>query len=280
MATIRETLRAAAARLDAAGVPIPDYDAAELLAHVLDEDRLLMKFNSHRQMKEGDAAAFEALLARRERREPLQYIIGETDFMGLTFAVSPHVLIPRPDTEILCEEAIRRIGKRAVRVLDIGTGSGALACAIAKHCPQADVTAVDISPEALETAKANAERNGVQVRFLLSDCFEAVRGEAFDMIVSNPPYISDAEMEALEPEVLSEPHLALRADDNGLAFYERISREAGEFLVPGGWLLFEIGWQQRDAVMALVKAHIGEPFAMKDYGDNWRVVGAELLPPA
>jgi len=274
MATIREALRAAQARLDAAGVPIADHDAAVLLAHVLHEDMLMMKFNSHRQLGEADARAYEALLERREKREPLQYITGETGFMGLTFSVSPHVLIPRPDTEILCEEAIRRIGKNAVRVLDIGTGSGALACSIKEHCPGAQVTAVDISEEALKTAKANAERNGVSVRFLLSDCFEAVKCEKFDMIVSNPPYISDEEMRGLEPEVLSEPHLALRADSNGLAFYERISREAKEYLAPGGVLLFEIGWKQKDAVSVLLRTHIGEPFALKDYGDNWRVVGA------
>lgn len=275
MATIREALRSAQRRLESAGVPLADHDAAMLLAHVLDEDMLMMRFNAHRALGAQDEAAFEALLARREKREPLQYILGETDFMGLTFAVSPHVLIPRPDTEILCEEAIRRIGKSAARVLDIGTGSGALACAIKAHCPQAEVTAVDVSPEALETAKGNARRNGVNVRFLQSDCFGAVAGERFDVIVSNPPYISDEEMQTLEPEVLSEPHLALRADHDGLAFYERISREAGDFLAQGGWLLFEIGWRQKDAVCALLRAHIGEPFALKDYGDNWRVVGAK-----
>ena len=274
MATIRETLKAAQARLERAGVPIADHDAAVLLAHVLDEDMLMMKFNSHLQLKEADAQAFEALLARREAREPLQYIMGTTDFMGLTFAVSPHVLVPRPDTEILCEEALRRLGKKGGRVLDIGTGSGALAVSIARHCKGAQVTAVDISEEALAVARANAERNGVSVRFLLSDCFSAVQGETFDLIVSNPPYISDEEMKTLEPEVLSEPHLALRADNDGLAFYQRISREAKEYLASGGGLLFEIGWQQKDAVSALVREHIGEPFALKDYGDNWRVVGA------
>ena len=195
--------------------------------------------------------------------------------MGLTFSVSPHVLVPRPDTEILCEEAICRIGDAPLRVLDIGTGSGALAVSIAKHCQNAQVTAVDISPDALAVAQSNAQNNGANMRFLLSDCFSAVEDEQFDVIVSNPPYISDEEMKTLEPEVLSEPHLALRADHDGLAFYERISREAKGYLVPGGVLIFEIGWQQKDAVSALLREHIGEPFAMKDYGDNWRVVGAE-----
>ena len=261
-------------RLQNAGVPIADHDAAMLLAHVLKEDMLMMKFNAHRELKAEDAAAYEALLARREKREPLQYIIGETGFMGLVFSVTPSVLIPRPDTEILCEEAIRRIGDAPLRVLDIGTGSGALAVSIAHHCKNAQVTAADISPDALETAKKNARRNGADVCFVLSDCFSAVAGETFDVIVSNPPYISDAEMETLEPEVLLEPHLALRAAGDGLAFYERISREAKEYLAPGGCLLFEIGWQQKDAVSALLRERIGEPFALKDYGDNWRVVGA------
>ncbi len=276
MAAIREALRAAQRRLEEAGVPLADYDAAALLAHVLGEDMLNMKFNAHRTLSGADAAAFEALLKRREKREPLQYITGETGFMGLTFSVSPHVLIPRPDTEILCEEAIRRIGKKRARVLDIGTGSGALAASIAHHCPNADVTAVDISPDALAVAKANAARNGVHVRFLESDCFSAVEGERFDVIVSNPPYISEAEMGTLEPEVLREPHLALRADHDGLAFYERIAREAPAHLTPGGCLLFEIGWQQKDAVIALAEASVGAAFCLKDYGDNWRVVGAVM----
>lgn len=276
MATIHEALRAAQRRLENAGVPIADHDASVLLARVLGEDRLMMKLNSHRMLSDEDAAAFDALLVRRQKREPLQYILGEADFMGLTFHVDSRVLVPRPDTEILCEEALRRLGEAGGRVLDIGTGSGALAVAIAKHCPRAEVTAVDISPDALTIARENAQRNGVNVRFLQSDCFGALAGEQFDMIVSNPPYISDAEMATLEPEVLSEPHLALRADHDGLAFYERISREASAHLSPGGTLLFEIGWQQKDAVGALVSESIGEPFALKDYGDNWRVVGAQM----
>lgn len=276
MATIHGALRAAQQRLESAGVPIADHDASVLLAHVLGEDRLMMKLNSHRLLSDEDAMAFDALLARREKREPLQYILGETDFMGLTFRVDAHVLIPRPDTEILCEEALRRLGEKGGRVLDIGTGSGALAVSIAKLCPRAEVTAVDISPDALIIAEKNARRHGANVRFLRSNCFGALAGEQFDMIVSNPPYISDAEMETLEPEVLSEPHLALRADHDGLAFYERISREASAYLTPGGTLLFEIGWQQKDAVSALVRETIGEPFALRDYGDNWRVVGAQM----
>ena len=272
--TIREALKAAAARLDAAGVPNADYDAAQMLAHVLGEDALMMRLNNHRILDEAKRAEYDALIARREKREPMQYILGETGFMGLAFHVEPGVLCPRPDTEILCEEALRRI-KPGMRVLDIGTGSGALAVSIAKLAPGAQVTAVDISDAALRIAKGNAERNGAQVRFVRSDCFAALEGETFDVIVSNPPYISGEEMKTLMPEVCMEPELALYGGEDGLDFYRRISQEAGAYLTEGGALLFEIGWQQKDDVSALLREHIGEPFALKDYGDNWRVVGAD-----
>lgn len=271
--TIREAIRAATARLERAGVPNADYDAAVMLAHVLGEDALMMRLNNHRTLDAEKLAAYEAMIARRETREPMQYILGETGFMGLVFHVAPVVLCPRPDTEILCEEALRRIGP-GMRVLDIGTGSGALAVSIARHVPHAQVTAVDVSDAALAIAKDNARRNGANVRFVKSDCFAALEGEMFDMIVSNPPYISSEEMVQLMPEVRMEPELALFGGEDGLDFYRRISREAGEYLNEGGVLIFEIGWKQKDDVVQLLRESIGEPFALKDYGDNWRVVGA------
>ena len=194
-------------------------------------------------------------------------------FMGLSFRVAPGVLIPRQDTEILCEEALSRM-KPGARVLDIGTGSGALAVSLAKLGDNAQVTAVDVSDIALSIARDNARRLGAQVRFLHSDCFAAVAGETFDLIVSNPPYISRGEMETLMPEVRREPELALAGGEDGLDYYRRIAREAPAHLNKGGCLLFEIGWQQRDAVSALVRESVGEPFSLKDYGGNWRVVGA------
>ena len=272
--TIREALRLAAARLEQAGVPDADVDAAYLLASVLKEDTLAMRINGHRELAAPQRAAFDALCDRRAARGPLQYILGETEFMGLTFHVEPGVLIPRADTEILVEKALAWM-KPGARVLDIGTGSGAIAVSLAKLGRQAQVTAVDVSDRALEIARRNAERNGAAVEFVKSDCFSALKGRKYDMIVSNPPYISEDEMRGLMPEVTREPELALFGGADGLDFYRRISREAPEYLNEGGCLLFEIGWLQKDAVSALVKAHIGEPFALRDYGQNWRVVGAK-----
>lgn len=272
--TIREALRLAEARLEQAGVPDADVDAAYLLASVLKEDTLAMRINGHRELAAPQRAAFDAFCDRRAAREPLQYILGETEFMGLTFHVEPGVLIPRADTEILVEKALAWM-KPGARVLDIGTGSGAIAVSLAKLGRQAQVTAVDVSDRALEIARRNAERNGAAVEFVKSDCFSALKGRKYDMIVSNPPYISEDEMRGLMPEVTREPELALFGGTDGLDFYRRISREAPEYLNEGGCLLFEIGWLQKDAVSALVKAHIGEPFALRDYGQNWRVVGAK-----
>lgn len=271
--TVREALAQGTARLEAAGVPDARLDAELLLAHVLHEDRLRMRLDGVRALTGAQAERYDALLLRRQTREPLQYIEGEAAFMGLSFRVAPGVLIPRQDTEILCEEALARM-KPGARVLDIGTGSGALAVSLAKLGREAQVTAVDISDAALSIARDNARRLGAQVRFLQSDCFAAVAGETFDMIVSNPPYISREEMETLMPEVRSEPELALAGGEDGLDFYRRIAREAPEHLAEGGCLLFEIGWKQRDAVSELVRESVGEPFSLKDYGGNWRVVGA------
>lgn len=273
--TIREALRAATARLEQADVPDADVDASYLLASVLKEDTLAMRINGHRALTEEQEKAFDAFCDRRAAREPLQYILGETEFMGLTFHVEPGVLIPRADTEILVEKALKVMPPNA-RVLDIGTGSGAIAVSLARLGQAARVTAVDVSDKALEIARKNAENNGADVEFVKSDCFSALQGRKYDMIVSNPPYISDEEMQTLMPEVRQEPELALFGGGDGLDFYRRISRETLEHLNEGGFLLFEIGWLQKDAVSALMRTFIGEPFALRDYGRNWRVVGAQL----
>ena len=273
--TIREALQSAARRLSAAGVPDAEVDARLLLSHLLGESPLAMALSGERELGEEIRIAYGAMLRRREAREPLQTITGEAGFMGLTFAVTGDVLIPRPDTEILCEEAIRRLSLSEGRALDLGTGSGALAVSLAL-LSRASVTAVDVSAPALAVARENARRLGADVRFLQGDLFAPVEGERFDVIVSNPPYIARSEMDELMPEVRREPELALFGGEDGLDFYRRICARAADFLLPGGCLLLEIGWQQKEAVEALLREYVGEPFAMKDYGGNWRVVGAVL----
>jgi release factor glutamine methyltransferase len=184
----------------------------------------------------------------------VQYILGEQEFYGLTLKVTPDVLIPRPETEHLVEAALTRAPRdRAVRICDVGTGSGAIAIAIAHHLPLAEVTAVDRSAEALEVARENAAWHGVagRVRFVQSDLLGAVRGERFDMVVSNPPYVANSEL--LEAQVrLYEPQQALYAGPSGLEVYRRLIPAAKQAVVDGGWLLLEIGYGQRDAISALL----------------------------
>ena len=195
-----------------------------------------------------------AWLARRARHEPVQYIIGEQEFFGLKFRVTPDVLIPRPETEHLVEAALARTDSDAsLHIADVGTGSGAIAVPLAHALPRARVTALDISAAALVVAHENAESHGVsdRIRFFKSDLLAAVAGEQFDMIVSNPPYV--AEDEELEPQVGEyEPGSALFAGPEGLDVYRRLIPQAQAALKPGGWLLLEIGHGQQGALERLL----------------------------
>lgn len=194
----------------------------------------------------------DAWLARREAGEPLAYITGVAAFYGLELRVNPHVLIPRQDTEVLCEAAIAHV-RPGARVLDLCTGSGALAIAIKIRCPQALVTATDISPDALAVARANAKRLGADVDFCCGDLFGAVSGERFDVILSNPPYINDLDMRSLQREVTHEPQLALRGGEDGLDFYRRIAASLPAALTPTGVALLEVGYDQAQAVSGLLR---------------------------
>lgn len=273
--TVREALRCASEQLERAGVPDAALDARLLLAHLLGETPLGVQMSGARELAPQTVGVYCEMVLRRASREPLQYILGEAAFMGMNLTVTPDVLIPRQDTEILCEEALRRIAGQKASVLDMGTGSGALAVAISL-LSRANVTATDVSASALCVAQGNAARLGAMVRFVQGDLFGAVPGERFDMIVSNPPYVSVAEMAMLMPEVLMEPKTALFGGEDGLDFHRRLTREAPLHLNPNGVLLLEIGYRQKDAVEAMLLAHVGEPFALRDYGGNWRVVGAVL----
>lgn len=229
-------------------------DAELLLLRVLGRDRAWLLTHGDAACSEEQRAQLEAWVERRARHEPVQYILGEQEFYGLPMRVTPDVLIPRPETEHLVEAALARLPRdRAVQIADVGTGSGAIAVALAHARPLAQVTALDISPAALGVARQNAERHGVadRVRLVESDLLSAVRGERFAAVVANPPYV--AENEELEPQVRDyEPHAALFAGPTGLEVYRRLIPEAWEVLEPGDWLLMEIGHGQRDAIMELL----------------------------
>ncbi|UFS72451.1 peptide chain release factor N(5)-glutamine methyltransferase [Geomonas sp. RF6] len=259
------------------GVENPRLEAEWLLCEALSLDRVGLYLNFDKPLQEVELASFRALVVRRGRREPLQYILGSQEFMGLEFQVTPAVLIPRHDTEVLVEQAVER-GKGARRVLDIGTGSGCIAVSVAKALPKAEVSAVDCSAEALAVAKGNAERHGAAIRFHHGSLFEPVAGERFDMILSNPPYIPQGELAALQQEVRFEPQGALDGGGDGLDFYRRIVRLAPEHLEEKGWLILEVGAGQAPQVLALLQQGglAGETFTAKDPAGIERVVGGRL----
>lgn len=216
-------------------------------------------------------ALLGSLLARREQGEPLQYLLGEWSFMGLPFLVDRRALIPRQDTELLCETALTYIRRRGYRdVLDLCTGSGCIGIALSLSS-NACVTASDISPDALMLARENARLNGADVRFAESDLFAALPGR-YDLIVCNPPYLSRSDIENLQSEVGYEPRIALFGGEDGLDFYRRIAMEYRAHLKEGGALLLEIGWNQAKAAASLFTAATS---VLDDLGGNPRVLAVE-----
>ena len=271
--TVLEALKAAEKRLTE--VPDPRLDAEYLLAEVLSVSRLQLLLDKRREMTDKESARFEALIARREKREPLQYILGNQSFMGFSFKTDPRALIPRNDTEALCEEALRHIHP-GDRVLDLCTGTGALAIAMKKLCPTAQVTATDISGDALCLARENAKALNAAVRFVQGDLLAPIAGERFHVIVSNPPYIPEGLRGRLQEEVNKEPALALFAGEDGLDFYRRIAREAPMHLFLHGRLCLEIGDGQGDAVAGLLKDQFEDIQILNDLNGLPRVVSAQL----
>ncbi|WP_028028672.1 peptide chain release factor N(5)-glutamine methyltransferase [Gemmobacter nectariphilus] len=244
-------LRAAADQLDAAGVPDAMRDARLLLAHALGigSDRLTLHLRDAPQAEQ--LARFQALVAARAARAPLSHLTGQRLFWGRPFRVTPDVLDPRPETETLVALAL---AEPFARVLDLGTGSGAILLSLLADRPTATGTGADVSPAALAVARGNAQALGVAARadFVLSDWCAQISG-AYDLIVSNPPYIALSEMAALSPEVREhEPHLALTDGGDGLAAYRAIAAQAPAHLAPGGRLLVEIGASQGQAVAAIL----------------------------
>jgi release factor glutamine methyltransferase len=240
-------------------------DAELLLLHVLGATRTLLFMDGGRAANDRELAELNSLLERRLRGEPIQYIIGEQEFYGLPMKVTPAVLIPRPETELLVEAVLERLPKhKALRIVDVGTGSGAIAVAVAKHLPLAEVVAVDLSAAALEVARGNAASLGLgrQMRFLESDLLAAVAGEApFDAVLSNPPYIPVGDRASLHRQVREhEPATALFAGEDGLEIYRRLVPQASAALKPGGLLALEIGYGQQAGLEALLHNWNGVQF--------------------
>jgi release factor glutamine methyltransferase len=278
--TVLEVIQKSSEFLGKKGVDSPRLQVELLLAHVLHLPRMGLYLNFARVLTEPELDQVRELIKRRGQREPLQHITGSTAFVGLEMSVNAHVLVPRPETEQLAElgwEFLNTSTSAPPIALDFGTGSGCLAITLAVKSPGAQIQAVDISPEALATARENAARHEVQnrIQFLLGDGFAAVPPEArFDLIVANPPYIPSAEIETLEPEVRDhDPRLALDGGADGLAFYQRLAQEAGAFLRPGGRMMLEFGDGQAEAIRAIFESQKWIVEQVKpDYSGRLRVL--------
>lgn len=274
--TYLEVLRKGERMLCENGILDAKTDAWLLLSMVCGIDKNFYYLHMQEDMEEGKQKEYEAALNMRAERIPLQYIAGEQEFMGLPFLVNPDVLIPRQDTEILVEEALKRI-KPGMDVLDLCTGSGCIIISVLKNMRRVRGTASDISERALLTAKENARINGVTVTWIESDLFLNIE-ESYDMILSNPPYIPTEEVKRLMPEVRDhEPNIALDGSGDGLLFYRKIISGGKRHLRPGGHLMFEIGYNQSEAVSAMMAAEgYGKIETIKDLAGYDRVVTGVL----
>lgn len=262
-------------RLAAAGNPDAEWDADWMLCEALSCGRAQLRWIGQDKLTQEALERLNGWLEARESGQPLQYVLGNTCFMGLDFKCDERALIPRQDTETLAELALHRMqGRKNPKVLDLCTGTGAIGLSLKHYRPDAQVTLTDISPDALALARENAEALGLDVNFRQGDLFEAVKGEKFDFVFSNPPYLTEQDMDELQAEVRHEPELALRAGQDGLIFYRRISEGLDSVLNEGGEALLEIGKGQEDDVIALLNEQGFEAQAHADLCGINRVVHA------
>jgi release factor glutamine methyltransferase len=256
--SIAESILAATELLRKAGVPEARREASGLLAHVIGRDRTFIIAHSEQKISPAQFETLQGYLERRARGEPLQYITGHQEFFGLDFEVTKDVLIPRPETELLVETALKLIGgpDEPARICDVGTGSGCVAIALLHERPLLRAVALDLSDAAVQVAKRNARRYSLddRIAFIVSDSLAAIDiGPTFDLIVSNPPYVSEDALAGLQREVRDyEPRVALTPGIDGLAIIRRLLSESGNFLKSGGHLLIEIGFDQGAAVRRLI----------------------------
>jgi release factor glutamine methyltransferase len=276
--TILEVLRWTIGRFERQGVASARLDAELLAAHAFGRTRVELYTHFDQPLGDPELAVYRALVQRRLDGEPVAYILGRKEFWSLDLLVDARVLVPRPDTETLVEQALellQDLGKngRALRVADIGTGSGALALALKKERPNDEVFAVDVSLEALAVAGENAGRLGLDIALVQGDLLEPLAHLGmFDLVASNPPYISSADIEGLSPEVRREPRLALDGGADGLALVRRLAKDAPKVLAPGGALVMEIGAGQATDVLEILR---GEGYA--DIGTRRDLAGIERV---
>jgi len=260
--TILKLIRWTDERFKKEGLPTPRLDAEVLLAETLGVDRVDLYVRFDQPLHPEELARFKKRIQRRLKREPVAYIIGKREFWSLSFKVTPDVLIPRPETEVLVAEALKVLSQQEktrgqVLILEIGTGSGAVSVALAKELPMASLIATDLSRKALVIAGENAHQHGVerQIQFLYGDLFDVLEKEAkFDLILTNPPYIPRDQLPSLIPEVRDfEPRIALEGGIDGLGFFRRALPKVAGFLNPGGWFLSEIGTGQDQEVRRIAE---------------------------
>jgi release factor glutamine methyltransferase len=286
--TLVEAVNSAAITLSTAGIANARLDAEVLLSHILSKDRIWLITHRDDVLDDKDRRAFDAMIQRRTIREPLQYLIGNQEFWGLEFKVTPDVLIPRPETELIIETALAVVvdRDRRVRIIDLCTGSGCIAVCLAKELASAHVIATDASERALAVARENARKHGVadRIRYLEGDLFEPleeldIRGQ-IDIVVSNPPYVRAGELPMLQPEVREyEPELALVAGPDGTEIAARIITFASEYLRKSGTFIMEMGLGQAETLTRMVEATgaYSKPGILKDLAGIERVIVAKKL---
>lgn len=268
--SIAEAILDATQTLRRGGVPDPRREAGSLLAHVLNKDRTFIITRAGDSLSLENMKTFRAYVDRRAGGEPLQYITGQQDFFGLDFAVNCHVLIPRPETELLAEAVLELLDpEQSALICDVGTGSGCIAVTLLHNRPQTRAVALDISEEALQVARRNAthHRLGERINFIASDCFAALQQSVlhFDLIVSNPPYVAEKDLTGLQREVREhEPLMALTSGADGLSIIRRLLDEAPAFLLDRGYLAMEIGYDQREAVERLIDPNVWKLVDIRD----------------
>jgi release factor glutamine methyltransferase len=284
MLTVLESIKLSTEFLTNKGIESPRINAELMLANILNCKRLDLYLSFERPLNDEETNLYREFIRRRSKFEPLQYILGSVEFYGLEFKVNKSVLIPRPETEILVETILKSVEKdSALNILDIGTGSGIIAISLAKNLPASSITAIDSSDSALVIAKENAELNGVekQIKFKSSDIItnEVDLGYPFDIVVSNPPYISMEDYKDLAPELrLYEPQIALTDNFDGLNFYRTITGKSKTLLNKGGKLFFELGQGQSKKVSDILQqANFSNIVIKKDYQNIDRVISGELI---